>query len=133
MDLGIVENLLLLVHVLGALAIIGLVLIQHGKGADAGAGLGAGASATVFGSGGAGNFLTRTTTWIAILFFLTSFGLAWFARQHAVQATDLGIPKLQEVLVVPADTSFNESELPDLGSDSTVSVPAQSEESEIPR
>ena len=64
------ETLILVFHVLLALAIIGLILIQHGKGADMGAGFGSGASSTVFGSGGAGNFLTRLTAGIAIAFFL---------------------------------------------------------------
>ena len=64
MDLQILENIVLIFHVLAALGIIGLVLMQQGKGADMGSGFGGGASNTVFGSGGAGNFLTRTTTTI---------------------------------------------------------------------
>ena len=88
MELQVLETLVLVVHVLAALAIIGLVLIQQGKGADMGSGFGSGASATVFGSGGAGNFLTRATTGLAILFFITSFGLAFFgsATHHFSQA-----------------------------------------------
>ena len=74
MDLDLFEQLVLVVHVIAALSVIGLVLIQQGKGADMGSGFGGGASNTVFGSGGAGNFLTRLTTWIAIAFFITSFG-----------------------------------------------------------
>ena len=77
-----IETLVLVFHVAAALAVIGLVLIQHGKGADAGAGFGGGASSTVFGSGGAGNFLQRITTCIAIAFFVTSFGLAFYARKN---------------------------------------------------
>lgn len=71
------------VHVLTALALIGLVLIQHGKGADAGASFGGGASASqsVFGSSGSGSFLTRATAILATVFMLTSLGLAWYARQ----------------------------------------------------
>ena len=78
-----IETLVLVFHVLAALAVIGLVLIQHGKGADAGAGFGGGASSTVFGSGGAGNFLQRLTTGIAIAFFITSFGLAYYAKEKS--------------------------------------------------
>ncbi|MEK9869764.1 MAG: preprotein translocase subunit SecG, partial [Gammaproteobacteria bacterium] len=85
-----IETLVLVLHVLAALAIIGLVLIQHGKGADMGSGFGSGASTTVFGSGGAGNFMTRLTTGIVIAFFLTSFGLAFFAKEKSVAARDLG-------------------------------------------
>jgi len=68
-------QVLIIAYVLIALALIGLVLIQQGKGADMGASFGAGSSATVFGSGGSGNFLTRTTTWLAIGFFVISLVL----------------------------------------------------------
>jgi len=91
------ETLVLAFHVLVALAIIGLVLIQHGKGADMGAGFGSGASTTVFGSGGAGNFLTRLTTGIAIAFFITSFGLAYFARERSLSVREAGIPVVEQV------------------------------------
>ena len=91
MNLDLFESLVLVVHVIAALGIIGLVLIQHGKGADMGSGFGGGASNTVFGSGGAGNFLTRMTTWIAIAFFLTSFGLAYVARERSTLALTEGI------------------------------------------
>ena len=90
------ETLILIFHVLIALAIIGLILIQHGKGADMGAGFGSGASSTVFGSGGAGNFLTRLTTGIAIVFFFTSFGLAYFAKEKSITDLDLGIPNVEQ-------------------------------------
>ena len=69
-------------HVLAALAIIALVLLQQGKGADAGAAFGAGGSGTVFGSRGAASFLTRTTAALALVFFLTSLGLAWISSQQ---------------------------------------------------
>ncbi len=70
-------NILLIVQILVALGIIGLVLMQHGKGADAGAAFGGGASGTVFGSKGSGNFLTKLTTGLAALFFANSLMLAW--------------------------------------------------------
>jgi len=68
---------MLIVQILVALGIIGLVLIQHGKGADAGAAFGGGASGTVFGSKGSGNFLTKLTAILAIVFFSNSLLLAW--------------------------------------------------------
>jgi len=70
-------NILLIVQILVAVGIIGLVLIQHGKGADAGAAFGGGASGTVFGSRGSGNFLTKLTTALAVAFFSNSLLLAW--------------------------------------------------------
>ncbi len=72
---------ILVVHVILAIGLVGLVLLQQGKGADAGAAFGSGASATVFGARGSGNFLTRTTALLATLFFITSLGLAVMARQ----------------------------------------------------
>jgi preprotein translocase subunit SecG len=75
------QMFLTVMHLLLALGLIGLILIQHGKGADAGAAFGSGASATVFGARGSGSFLTRTTAIMATLFFLTSMALAYFAAQ----------------------------------------------------
>jgi len=75
---------LLAVHILVAIAVVGLVLIQHGKGADAGAAFGAGAaggaSGSVFGAQGAGNFLSRSTAILATIFFLTSLSMAYMSR-----------------------------------------------------
>jgi preprotein translocase subunit SecG len=76
-----VQTLAVVVHVLLAASIIGLVLLQRGKGADAGAGFGAGASGTVFGSRGSGSFLSRTTAIVATLFFVTSLGLSYLFSQ----------------------------------------------------
>ena len=72
------ETLLLVIHVTAALAIIALVLLQHGKGADMGAAFGGGASGSVFGATGSANFLSRATAMLATVFFLTSMGLTWY-------------------------------------------------------
>ena len=104
-----IETLVLTFHVLAALAIIGLVLIQHGKGADMGSGFGGGASSTVFGSGGAGNFLSRLTTGIAIAFFATSFGLAFFAKEKSQAVRELGIPVVVEQVVDRVVEQIDES------------------------
>jgi preprotein translocase subunit SecG len=72
-------NVVIGLHVLIALAIIGLVLLQHGKGADMGSGFGGGASSSLFGATGSANFLSRATAVLATLFFLTSLGLAYLA------------------------------------------------------
>lgn len=90
------ETLIVVVHVVIAVALVGLVLIQQGKGADAGAAFGGGASQTVFGSQGSGSFLTRMTTALAVVFFVTSFSLAVFAKQRAEVAGEAGIPTVQE-------------------------------------
>lgn len=72
-------SLLLTVHILVALVIIGLVLMQHGKGADMGAAFGSGASGSLFGSSGSANFLSRMTGGLAAVFFITSLSLAYVA------------------------------------------------------
>lgn len=102
------ETLVLVAHVIIAVVVVGLVLLQQGKGADAGASFGAGASQTVFGAQGSGNFLTRMTSLFAAFFFVSSFALAVFAKQNAGQAVEAGIPVPAAVesdadeLVVPA-------------------------------
>src|SRR5437870_11306359 len=70
------ETTLLAVHILVAAALIGFVLLQHGKGADVGAAFGSGASGSLFGASGSANFLSRTTAILAVVFFLTTFVLA---------------------------------------------------------
>lgn len=73
------ETLVWIVHVLSAVAVIGLVLIQHGKGADMGAAFGSGSSGSLFGSTGAANFMSRATAVLATVFFLTSLGLTYIS------------------------------------------------------
>ncbi|MGK0441846.1 MAG: preprotein translocase subunit SecG [Pseudohongiellaceae bacterium] len=92
------EQLILIFHVLAALGIIGLILIQQGKGAGVGASFGSGASQTVFGSAGGGNMLTKGTTALAILFFVTSFGLAVVAKNKAISSgvIDMPVPAVVE-------------------------------------
>ena len=94
-----VFNLVLLVHVLAGLGVIGLVLMQHGKGADMGAAFGSGASGSLFGSSGSANFLSRTTAVLAMVFFITSLSLAYLAS-HAPKAP----PSAGESISVPAKT-----------------------------
>ena len=74
---------LTVLHVMVCLVLVVVVLLQHGKGADIGAVFGGGASSTVFGSRGAGNFLTKLTTGAAVVFMLTSLSLAYFAQEGA--------------------------------------------------
>jgi len=86
------ETTVIVVHILVSLGLIGLVMIQQGKGAEAGASFGGGASQTVFGSQGSGSFLTRVTAYLAVIFFVTSISLAVIAKQKAeVASTEQGI------------------------------------------
>jgi len=79
-------NVAIVVHVLIAMAIIGLVLLQHGKGADMGSGFGGGASGSLFGATGSANFLSRTTAVLAAVFFASSLGLAYLATTKPREA-----------------------------------------------
>ena len=78
-------TVLIVLHVLVALAIIGLVLLQHGKGADMGSGFGGGASGSLFGATGSANFLSRTTAVLAALFFILSLSLAYVATRRPAE------------------------------------------------
>ena len=86
------ETVIIIVHLVVAIGVVGFVLIQQGKGADAGASFGSGASGTVFGSQGSSNFLSRFTAVLAALFFATSLGLAFYAKDRASSVTKLGLP-----------------------------------------
>ena len=81
-----IYTLLFVLQVIVAVALIGFVLIQHGKGADAGAAFGSGSSSTVFGSQGSGSFLTKATTFLAILFLANSLLLAYLSSQKIREA-----------------------------------------------
>ncbi|MEJ2576781.1 MAG: preprotein translocase subunit SecG [Gammaproteobacteria bacterium] len=97
------QTVLVVVHLLLALGLIGLVLLQHGKGADAGAAFGSGASATVFGSRGSANFLSRATGVLAAAFFATSLALAYFAmntaKDEGLMAEPAGAPAAERPVV----------------------------------
>lgn len=131
------EKLVLIIHSLAALAIIGLILLQQGKGAAAGASFGGGASQTVFGSEGSGNFFTRATWIIATVFFCTSFGLAIIAKNHSKVATQgLVVPAAQQQ-EVPTTSDVPASEAPaavdaDVPNVQSEAAPASADEAPVP-
>lgn len=86
------ELVVIAVHVLVALVIIGLVLLQQGKGAEMGASFGSGGSQTLFGSQGGGNFLSHATAIAVTIFFCTSIGLSFIAKHKTGASPDAGIP-----------------------------------------
>jgi len=92
-------QVILIVHVLLALGLIALILMQHGKGADAGAAFGAGASGSVFGARGANSFIYKLTTSVAVGFFLTSLTLAYLATSDASSAPTESQSVMDQVLV----------------------------------
>ena len=100
----ILNNILLIVQVLSALAMIGLVLVQHGKGADMGAAFGSGSSGSLFGASGGANFLSRTTAVLAAVFFVCTLGLAYTGNQRPADTGAGG--SVLERAAVPADASI---------------------------
>ena len=103
-------TILNVIYVLIAIAMIGFILVQRGAGAQAGSGFGAGASATVFGSRGAGNFLTKSTAVLATLFFLLSIAMGMYISRGglATSGTDLGVMGA----AAPAATTAPASDVP---------------------
>ncbi len=123
------ETIVVVVHVIAAISIVGLVLLQQGKGADAGAAFGSGASQTVFGSAGSGNFLTRSTAIAATVFFVTSLTLAIFARQGTSAGIE-GLPIVNPALISQPASPVTDIPQLDAGqtSSSNSDVPVVTEE-----
>jgi preprotein translocase subunit SecG len=114
--MGNIEKVFLVLLVLDALALIGLVLLQQGKGADVGAAFGSGSSGTVFGSSGGANFLTRLTTLFAVLFFVLSFSLAYLAKERTQSSATLPMIELSDGENEESETTLkvDNEEIPDL-------------------
>lgn len=95
------EIILKVVHLFAAMGVIGLVLMQHGKGADMGAAFGSGASGSLFGVTGSTNFLSRATAICVTIFFAASLGLAHLSSQHKAPTSVVSVQKKADVPVVP--------------------------------
>ncbi|MCX7143897.1 MAG: preprotein translocase subunit SecG [Proteobacteria bacterium] len=117
-------TLILTAHVIVALGIIFLVLLQHGKGADMGAAFGSGSSGSLFGATGSANFLSRTTAALAVVFFLTSLGLAYVATHKP----KTGGSVMQDVGAPPATTVAPATDVP-----KPADAPAGSKANEVPK
>ncbi len=105
---GFLFPLVLSIHVLVGLSIIGLVLMQHGKGADMGAAFGSGSSGSLFGASGSANFLSRTTGVLAAVFFTTSLTLAYMANSRPKSAGSV----MDAVKTAPATDAAAKPEVP---------------------
>lgn len=106
------EQIILIAHILLAIGIVAFVMMQQGKGADAGASFGSGASQTVFGSQGSGNFLSRTTAILATAFFVSSLGLAMYAKKRSQGFEEVGIPSANIIETLEQDTPVVEEYAP---------------------
>lgn len=108
-------EIFIVLYALVSLAIIGLVLIQHGKGADMGASFGAGASATIFGSSGKGNFLTRSTSVLAVLFFVLSLVIGNYNTSHIQKKSEfenISAPATAEKAAAPEEKKETSKDIP---------------------
>ncbi len=128
------QQLVMIVHVFAAAGLIGLVLLQHGKGADAGAAFGSGASGSIFGARGPASFLTRLTAFLAGTFFVTSLSLGYLAsnavdrssvmervvgeQTEPLSETD-GTPRPSDVPVVPGGEIADTGDIPDVPSENS--------------
>ena len=132
------ETVILVVHVVAAIGICGLVLLQHGKGADVGAAFGSGSAGSVFGSAGSANFLSRATAILALVFFLTSLGLTYFSSRQSDTRGVMGNhpvtqqkSTVQTPLDVPGQTPPGRSEAQPLPA--APAAPADGRAQEVPK
>ena len=121
-----VFNLIIVVQVISALAIIGLVLVQHGKGADMGAAFGSGASGSLFGASGSSNFLSKSTAVAAAVFFASTLALAWSSNSRSTGGEDAGVMGRVTVPSSQAPATGIPSDVPGAGPNAgpTTVVPA---------
>ena len=110
------EILVLVIHVIAAVSIIGLVLLQHGKGADVGAAFGSGSSGSLFGAAGSANFLSRATSILAVVFFVSSLGLTYLSSSRSGKQGVMANP--------PATPQSLPAQIPQPAAPAAPSVPA---------
>jgi len=135
--MGMVETLILVVHLLVAVVLCGLVLLQHGKGADMGAAFGSGSSGSVFGAAGSANFLSRTTAVLAAVFFLSSLGLTYLGAVRG-GPKDLMREGVMQQVPAPGAPAPNVSDVPQPSAPTTPMKdapggPAPSKAGEVPK
>ena len=114
---------ILVLHVLTAIGVCGLVLLQHGKGADMGAAFGSGSSGSLFGASGSANFLSRSTAVLAAVFFVTSMGLTWISTQKPAGAGSVMDTHKVEQPVAPAAPADTAPAAPAAGDSKTQEIP----------
>jgi len=126
---GMIFPLLLSLHIFVGLCVIGLVLVQHGKGADMGAAFGGGSSGSLFGSSGSANFLSRTTAVFATIFFISSLGLSYMATNRVKAPTSV----MEQVTSQPAIPTDKSSNATGVAQPAASDVKAKTDSKEIPK
>ena len=112
--MDILHSIILVAHVLAGVGVVGLVLLQHGKGADMGAAFGSGASGSLFGATGSANFLSRATAVLAAVFFLTSLGLSYVSSSRPTRSSSVmdSVPAPNVAPVAPAAPDSKAKDIP---------------------
>ncbi len=103
--MNVMLTVLLAVQMLSAVVMIGLILVQHGKGADMGAAFGSGGSGSLFGASGSANFLSRTTAVLATVFFVSTLALAYFGSARPAASSGSVLENATLVAPVPAEVA----------------------------
>ena len=123
--MSVVLTIILTIQMLAALGMIGLILIQHGKGADMGAAFGSGSSGSLFGASGSANFLSRTTAVLAVIFFVSTLALAYFGNARpASTGSVLESPAAPAVPVAPAPEAGSAAAIPGNAAPAAAQSPA---------
>ena len=123
--MGMLVNVILTVQIMTALGMIGLILIQHGKGADMGAAFGSGSSGSLFGASGSANFLSRTTAVLAVIFFVSTLALAYFGNARpASTGSVLEGPAATTAPVAPAPAAGSAATIPGNAAPAAAESPA---------
>ena len=123
--MGMLVNVILTVQIMTALGMIGLILIQHGKGADMGAAFGSGSSGSLFGASGSANFLSRTTAVLAVIFFVSTLALAYFGNARpASTGSVLEGPAATTAPVAPAPETGSAAAIPGNAAPAAAESPA---------
>ena len=130
MNMAFWTQVLIVVHVVVALGIIGLVLLQHGKGADMGSGFGGGAFSSLFGATGSANFLSRATAILAAIFFSLSLALAYVATR---KPTDQGGGVIDAIRSKQTQPAKPAAETPKPGAETQVPADAQKPSADAPK
>ena len=130
MSISFWTQVLIVLHVVVALGIIGLVLLQHGKGADMGSGFGGGASSSLFGATGSANFLSRATAILAAIFFTLSLALAYVATR---KPTDQGGGVIDAIRSKQTQPAKPAGETPKPGAETQVPADAQKPSADVPK
>jgi preprotein translocase subunit SecG len=118
MSMSLVVTIILTVQMLSALGMIGLILVQHGKGADMGAAFGSGGSGSLFGASGSANFLSRTTAVLATVFFVCTLALAYFGNLRPVssgsvlEGASIVAPAVSNVAPAPVEAPTGAAQIP---------------------